>query len=273
MMKILGHINLENFPTKKPAFNFEKYQDLLSNRLSFLADKVNNEFGPIVDSGGSVKFSDGHDLNLIKIQEETWAKEQSLSREDWLRKKEKNKGEMTEKAITLLLDEILGEDFLVVRASSFDDYNNGVDNVILDKRTGNVVCGFDDVISRDKDDGSEKKDEKIKRIMSRGGAKLKYGLNFKEGGGLETKELKNLPAFYLALSKDDLALALESLEKGRPDEGVDKLAIKLFNSIDKQIKDIDREKLDNNLLFNINEFENSFFSIKKDFLKSEDKGI
>lgn len=267
MIKILGSINLENLPKEKPKFNFEKYQDLLNSRLSELANKVNNEFGSTIDNVGSIKFNDEPDRNLITIQEETWAKEQSLSREEWLKKREASKGEMMEKAITLILDEILGDDFVVARASSFDDYNNGVDNVILHKKTGNVVCGFDDVISKDKEGGSEEKKEKIKIIMARGGARLKYGLSLKEDGGLETKELKNLPAFYLALSQDDLALALQSLAKEGLKEGINKLAIKLFKSIDEQIKDIDREKLDNRLVFNINEFEHSFLEIKRNILQ------
>ncbi|MCF7819959.1 MAG: hypothetical protein K9M44_00605 [Candidatus Pacebacteria bacterium] len=271
MIKILGQINLENLPQEKPKFNFEKYKGFLQEKMSALAERVNKEHGEILNADGSIKVSNQDDLALIKAQEEAWASETGIGREAWLEKKESNKAEMTEKVITLVLDKMLGDDFVVVRASSFDDYNNGVDNVILDKRTGQVVCGFDDVISRDGENGSEKKAEKVKRVMAKGGAKLKYGLDLKGDGSIETGQLKNLPAFYLALSKDDLASALKVLENNGSVSDFQELGSKLLLSLDDQIKNVDRDDLDNDLLFNLSEFEHSLFEIKQSFLSKLEK--
>ncbi len=79
-------------------------------------------------------------------------------------KKEASKSNQAEMIITALLHKVLKERFLVVRASVFDDYKHGIDNLILDKETGAVICAFDEVLENegDKERGAIKKIEKIK---------------------------------------------------------------------------------------------------------------
>ncbi len=85
------------------------------------------------------------DKKKVKELEKKWHKEE----------KEKNFGELWEKAKTVILNKIIGTEFIVVRASKHDDYENGVDNIIINKETGNVVCAFDEVSA---EEGTEKEE-------------------------------------------------------------------------------------------------------------------
>ena len=127
-------------------------------------------------------------------------------------KKEASKSNQAEMIITALLHKVLKERFLVVRASVFDDYKHGIDNLILDKETGAVICAFDEVLENegDKERGAMKKIEKIKRIAVKGGTEAKYGVALKEQK-LVRSSARNIPVFYLTLeSKDLIELADDS---------------------------------------------------------------
>lgn len=139
--------------------------------------------------------------------------------------KEANKSNQAEMAITALLHKILQERFLVVRASVFDDYKNGMDNLILDKETGAVICAFDEVI---RNEGDTKKApvklEKIKKKSLKGGAEAKYGLSLRDSV-LARKHIRNIPVFYLSLESRDL----------------DALTRSLFSDFDGSISEIERD--------------------------------
>jgi hypothetical protein len=121
----------------------------------------------------------------------------------WKDNKSREKNSQMEMAVTLLLSEMLGSDFLVVRTAPIDDYDHGVDTVILDYQTGEVVGAFDEVHQSDNGERLAKKKEKIQTVAKRGGAKVRYGMKL-ENGNLTRAELSGVPVFYLGLTSTEL---------------------------------------------------------------------
>lgn len=124
-------------------------------------------------------------------------------------------GLVLEMALTVLLHRLIGSEFIVARASTYDDYANGVDTVIIDKTTGTVVCTFDEVTD---DAGGNRYAQKLDKTTlkaKRGGTTIRYGLTFAAGSGdkqqLVKKEINNVPLFYLALDRLQLNDLLKAL--------------------------------------------------------------
>jgi hypothetical protein len=125
-------------------------------------------------------------------------------------------GERMEVFKTILFHKFIGKNFIVVRSSIYDDFKNKVDNVIINKETGEVVCAFDEVCLRDSNFDSRKKDKKniIFEKNRRGGAKIKYGLFLQKENDkmvLKKGEIQGVPIFYLSLEKNDLDDGIKSL--------------------------------------------------------------
>jgi hypothetical protein len=264
MIKILGKIDLESVPKERVKFKAEKYQPILDEKTRELSQRLNNDYGQIFAADGSIFLKNEHDQEFVNEREETWSKAMGKTKENWLKDKEINKSSLAETSITLLLDKALHDDFVVCKASKYDDYKHGVDNIILDKETGNIVCGFDDVLGHSGDDGGEKKKNKIKKIIAKGGVNLKQGLSFKADGSLEIKDLHNLPAFYLAISKNDLEFLLENLntDEVQMNETEKNLIFKFIKSIEEQLYSFKDSNLNTKLENNILEFEKSLSKIK-----------
>lgn len=211
-----GKIKLE--PEKKSRFNPEKLSAFFNEQLALKASYYNQIYDQDwLDERGCLRMPENHpdkesDQELINIQEQAWAAESGKSVEKWREDKEKNPATLTEAALTLMLQRVLPDNFMVVRSSAYDDYNNGVDQLIIDRESGAVVCGIDEVIDRQGNTGPSKKEEKIRQKMVRGGAKVKYGARV-EVGNLVLGGLKNVPAFYLSLSSQELAILGDNLQK------------------------------------------------------------
>lgn len=150
--------------------------------------------------------------------------------------KEASKSSQAEMIITALLHKILKERFLVVRSSVFDDYKHGMDNLILDKETGAVICAFDEVLENlgDKERGASKKIEKIKKAAIKGGNEAKYGISFR-GETLTRSHLRNIPVFYLTLESKDLIELTDLLYNNK--ESLGDAETKLFSHLVSSIKE------------------------------------
>lgn len=153
-----------------------------------------------------------------------------------LEKKEESKSNQAEMIITALLHKVLKDKFLVVRASVFDDYKHGIDNLILDKETGAVICAFDEVLENqgDRERGAVKKIEKIKKSAIRGGTEAKYGISLK-GEMLTRNHTRNIPVFYLTLESKDLIELTDNLFDNH--EGVTEAEGWLFSHLVYSIKE------------------------------------
>lgn len=124
-------------------------------------------------------------------------------------KLKKHRGEQLEILKTVLFNKYLGEGFVAVRSSSFDDYKNGVDNVLLDGR-GNPVCAFDEVSAVTKEQISEKRQRVFLHVIQQGGVELAYGISMK-GEKVRPARLKHLPCFYLSLTPEQVCNGINGL--------------------------------------------------------------
>lgn len=246
-----------DLPEKRPRLNPEKLLPVLKQQLAIKAEKYNQEYGrDWLEEDGSIKPFGGDVLKETEItlaQEEQWAIESGKTLEQWQEDKEINPANLTEMALTLMLQRTLPERFMVVRPSTYDDYNNGFDQLIIDKTTGVAVCGIDEVIGLDGNKGPSKKEKKIKDKMLRGGVKAKYGVSVRNDS-LSFKALQNLPAFYLSLEKDELVKLGESLEKETASEYEHNLLSRLKESLSDQIESYSSLNLNENLRSNLNTF-------------------
>ncbi len=154
----------------------------------------------------------------------------------WKENKSLEKNNQMEMAITLLLSKMLGNEFLVARTAPLDDYDNGVDNLILDYRTGEVVGAFDEVHQSDNGERLAKKKEKIHKVASRGGAKVKYGLKL-ENGKLTRAELRGVPVFYLGLTSNELDGLVAALRDDN-DQVIEEIFKRLIDSLKSQQTDL-----------------------------------
>lgn len=260
-VKIIGRIDLPE-RKKRP----EEYLEFLKNKMSDIANSVNKEFScDLLGRNAEILMSKSPslevDLNEVSKCENNWAREQGRTVDDWRRNKDRSRSTIAEMAITATLHRILGERFIVARASKIDDYK-GVDNVLIDKETGAVVCGFDDVLGHIGDDGGEIKDEKIKKKLLLGGSSLKYGATI-INNEIVRKQLENVPTFFLSLSKEELEGILEDLKNNTvATENEKKLISKMVASLEEQNKEANNIAINNNLRNNLNNFTKSLEVIK-----------
>ncbi len=141
-----------------------------------------------------------NDRRLIKEYEAKWHPD--IPAEDIAGKKKETSGEKLEILITALFAKFLGDKFIVVRSSLYDDVKNGIDNVVLEKESGTLICAFDEIANISDSDYEEKRD-KILTKNRKGGVKLKYGIKIKDDK-VKLAEGTGVPIFYLALPEKHL---------------------------------------------------------------------
>lgn len=138
------------------------------------------------------------DLQRNREWEAEWQKQgQTVDRRE-------TDGEKLEMLAYAIFAKNLGEQFIVTRTSPHDDRVNKVDTLILDAKTGNLVCAFDEVGDTS---GAiyEKKQAAVQERNLKGGISIKYGIGIDEKEGERTivrSSATNVPIFYVALPKD-----------------------------------------------------------------------
>lgn len=206
-------------------FNREKINCLLKEIL----EKINKEFGFFVDEKCRVDmrafrgFYTEEKLMLdewcIKNNEERWSgaddedtdEEKEKVMRNYEKELEESENLLFEKVVNILLHKILNEKFIVARTSLHDDQKNGVDHFLVDKNTGNIICGVDAVESNN----INHKKEKVKEKNEEGGANIEYGaaVDKEEGGGysLARKSFTHVPVFYLGASRSEFRYLLKNM--------------------------------------------------------------
>lgn len=264
-MNIIGKIEL---PPREIRINLERYRDFLLAQMTEIQQEVNGLYGKILNREAIIEMAGTpdviYDKEIIKQQEETWAAEQYKDLETWRADRTKNDSNIAEMAVTLILHKFLHDNFIIARASKYDDYNHGVDNVIIDKLTGSVICGFDEVIGLDEErDGSEKKMKKVKNNLEHGGTAIKYGATVVDGK-IVRQSFKNIPTFYLALSKPELNQLLMDLQKNDDkSEVATRIFEKLIESLEQQYAVFKELDISNNVRNNLEKFADSLSTIKQ----------
>ncbi len=125
--------------------------------------------------------------------------------------KNKRDGEKFESFKTILFNKFIGGRAIIARASIFDDAKHGIDNIIMDKETGGIICAFDEVASTENNILSQKV-EKVIEKNKRGGGVLDYGI-YKEGKEIKLGRISNIPVFYLAISRRILDHMIKNLRQ------------------------------------------------------------
>lgn len=180
-------------------------------------------------------------------------------------KKEASKSSQAEMIITAILHKVLKERFLVVRSATYDDYTHGMDNLILDKETGAVICAFDEVLENvgDRERGTNKKIEKIKRAAVKGGTEAKYGISLKDEM-LTRAHVRNVPVFYLTLESKNLIELTDQLFKNNPviAEAEARLFAHLVGSIKEQKEMLQKLNLPATMKRSLDSFESSLATLE-----------
>ena len=203
---------------KSRAVNLEKYNPVFDKFFADLAAETNADYPKLLRTDGSIdmdaggfEFSDrDKDRQTLADCENFFASKLGQSLDQWKVEHPKAWGVIAEKAITAVLYKVLKNDFLVARTSIYDDYVNKVDDVIIDKENGSIICGLNKL---DPVEGAgPDRYQEISKTISFGGAHLKYGVQLKDGKLLRRK-LWSLPAFLLSVNTADLEKILPDIDR------------------------------------------------------------
>lgn len=213
---------LKDLLSRDAALNAEGYAELYGEE----AVKADAEFVRRCE----VDFSRANNENV----QAHYLKEYGVKNEDgiiarWRENKSREKNGQMEMAVTALLAQKLGKDFLVVRTAPYDDYKNSVDNLILDRITGEVVGAFDEVHEGGTGQRTKEKEIKIQKIDWQGGAKIRYGLKLIDGK-LVRASLEGVPVFYLSLESSELVELMQGLSEN-DSQKTEKIFRKLLASL------------------------------------------
>ena len=129
-------------------------------------------------------------------------------------------GEKLEMLAYALFCKYFGSDFVIARSSPHDDKVNGVDTIILEKATGNLVCAFDEVGATGGADYEKKQDLVRDHNVNGGGATLKYGFQLEKKNGekkIVPGAVTNVPLFYFALPKDRIEKGISTFSSSLND--------------------------------------------------------
>lgn len=183
----------------------------------------------------------------------------------WESEKKKNKNNQMELAVTSLFYKVLSKRYFIFRPAKYDDYLNGIDNIIIDKETGSVICAFDEVHEGGDGDRTLVKQEKITKIARKGGARVRFGLAI-EDGKLKRTKLENLPIFYLGLKTDELNSLMENMEYDlNKDPSLQELEIfrKLISSVKEQSLILEKEELPEAVTNRLDKFKDSLVNLSQ----------
>jgi len=229
--------NLKHLIESEKGFEREEIKEL-TGFLQNMAESLRNEGLPIKNDGRMDE--EGFDKIYAKEEIKSDAERINYYKSQWgehENKKETN-GEKLEMLKTGIFNKFLGDKFIVVRSTEIDDVDNKVDNVIMEKETGNIVSAFDEV--------SEINDyrykEKVEKIMERNrdGVTLKYGLSLDKDKNIKPAgKISHIPLFYLALPQRQLEEGIKKFKSESASEYDKKLFEYFILSIKTQMKGLE----------------------------------
>lgn len=151
-------------------------------------------------------------------------------------------GAIAEAVIAAVLDVKLGDRYLIVRSNAYDDYAGGVDHLIVDRQTGDVVCAVDEVVADEADQRLSAKQQRAERRSEHHGSTVRFGVTF-EHGRLVRKQLEHLLTFIVPVARDTLRSALGELGRGEPGASVEDVYARLTESLARQAQELQRADL------------------------------
>ncbi|MEK7588544.1 MAG: hypothetical protein AAB438_01875 [Patescibacteria group bacterium] len=172
------------------------------------------------------------ELHFAEVDKRADKKTQDMLIAEWKERRIKQKSGKVEMMVTILLNKVLGDEFIVMRTADYDDYFAGTDFIIVNKKTGKTICALDSVAENDSKlkEGDTpmtiKKSDKTMAIVEKGGADIKYGVKIKNGE-MTLAPLKNMPVFYFDVSDQEYdSLSENTINK----EEITKTELKIFAS-------------------------------------------
>lgn len=157
-------------------------------------------------------------------------------------------GKISEDLLFLMMNKVAGDRYIAVRNGDYDDFENGVDMMLVDTETNAVICTFDATVSG----YSSHMDAKIMRAKERvdqgKGLYVKYGVSFDKNQKMELGPIKNIPPLFLDLPKEDLERMLHVMDF-HIDSPLSRAEIEvvggLLEKLDNQIIDLDKRAAKN----------------------------
>ncbi|MCK5084834.1 MAG: hypothetical protein KAQ64_04235 [Candidatus Pacebacteria bacterium] len=222
-----------------------------------------NEDGCIIGASQKTKNEEKQEeyFKLLDLWKEDWE-----SYEDFLKRKETINGTIWEKMTVIILNKILGEDFIIVHSSINDDTYHSIDTLIIDKKTGEIVCTLDEVETDLEKSIYYEKIRKLAKINEKfGGAFIEDGLELKDGK-LINKNIRNIPIYLFQISEEDFekvlaGMNIDSMEK------VSDIELEIFDemikSLEKQNNELQKGKISENLQEKIEIFSKSLETMKE----------
>lgn len=257
------HFGVDNFLTSEGSIDMAAY----AGRQGWSRESLEQDLAEIKKR--EIGFSNANNENVKAFYAEEYGAQSTEGiLRIWRDNKKKEKNSQFEIATTAVLHKMFSEDFVVVRASTYDDYE-GVDNILVNKKTGDVVCAFDEVHESKINSRRADKEKKVEKIAEQGGISIKYGLQILKGKLVE-KEIRNLPVFYLGISTEDLEKLLSqmnfSLNEGLA--GIEYEIIQNFlSSLEEQKNNLEKLNLLGDVRNNLVKFRNSLSQMKDVFKK------
>ncbi len=133
----------------------------------------------------------------------------------WRSERNKHDGALAEMAVTVLMHKYLKDEFYVLRTNIYDDYAHGIDNLIVEKATGAVICTFDEFVGSVEDERFQKKLHRERKQAHDQGAKIDYGIGIRHDidgtRNVERKAVRHVPTFTLPIEKTQLQSLLHEL--------------------------------------------------------------
>jgi len=225
-------------------------------RIRQSLDSLQGQLKSVLEQLKEAGFPVGPDCRIDIFEYENSGNDRNYARRlgaEWSAKatpedvQNKETGELFEIVKTLGVNNHWFEGRLVsVRTSKYDDYVNGVDNLIFDTQTGQPIAAIDDTTG-----GSKLEDPKVKERIRRGG-QIKYGASYNKEEGIIKKSLSKLPVFIIStVNRDLLAMAkdLAANKQGfESTRGVSYILDRLLEQYEKiatgEVKISDKELLD-----------------------------
>lgn len=214
-------------------------QEGLAHSIPLINEKSRLFGGPpeLVDQQGQIKMeSYAHIYGAAKVAQDIRTKtiEKEGHQSGYSRQAlEMRDGITSEATLFLLLNKLAGDNYMVVRSSDFDDFENGTDLLLVDTRSGKTICAFDETVE-DVKSRLSKKTERARNNLQQGyGTRVKYGMKFTHDHNnnprMELGAVRDIPPLFLALERDHLKKMLHNMDF----------------YIDSPLSDIEKEALQN----------------------------
>jgi hypothetical protein len=199
---------MKNNNLEKEAIN-EKINIFQNIYLSY-AEKLKEKGAPL-DEKGRV------DMNLFQsvFGENIVLKDKvNIENKSKLFEDSSDFGELAELLVAIVFNKCVEDNLLVFRGSIYDDINNNVDIIIIDKRTMQPL-GAIDVTSSLLSDVFKKKQKAVNNKNQRGGTTIKYGITHTQDS-VQLSSLENVPLFILGVLVEEAIKKINISNSDKP---------------------------------------------------------